>query len=328
MILGAMESGNVHQIDLARYISTENPESALRRVERFFQHQVLNFTDAARCMVAFLRFEGKFDLCLDRTNWKFGEKDINYLVLSWRINQSVTLPLLAVELNKAGNSNTQERIDLLQVFGELFGFDRIRSLIADREFIGNRWFTQLIEWDVPFYIRVKENTLIPYDDDPIHVNTLFKHLHQNEFRKVEKEMYGSSVYFAGTRANEGDLVIVISNQDLRPQTILMNYRKRWSIEEMFRKLKTSGFHWENTHMKKSARLLTLLIILSIAALLLYCAGINSKAPWKKTLNCPLWSLFRRGMIKLQHMVSKGAEELYKFLVDAVACARKLAGVKK
>jgi hypothetical protein len=36
-----------------------------------------------------------------------------------------------VDLDKVGNSNTGERLDLLEEFDEVFGFDRIKSLLAD-----------------------------------------------------------------------------------------------------------------------------------------------------------------------------------------------------
>jgi hypothetical protein len=328
IIYGVMNAANVHHISFSSYLNTSKPKNALRRIERFFQHQVLDFSDSARCMVAFLRFEAKFDLCLDRTNWKFGKKDINYLVLSWRINKQVSLPLFAVEFDKAGNSNTKERIELLEQFGKIFGFDRIKSLLADREFIGDAWFKKLIEWGVPFFIRVKENGLVPYGDDPIHVKALFDHLKPYEYRIVEKDMYGSTIYFAGTRADAGDLVIVISNQGWKPRKILDQYRKRWSIEEMFKKLKTSGFKWENTHMKISERLTTLLVIMSIAALLLYCMGLDSKTPWKKTLRCPLWSLFRQGMINFQHAAAKGVEAALIFMFSSLDRVGQLLGNQK
>ena len=180
IIYGVMNTGNVHQISLSRHLNSSKPKAALRRIERFFQHQVLEFSDSARSIVGFLKFAGKFDLCLDRTNWKFGEKDINYLVLSWRINKQISIPLFATELDKAGNSNTLERIDTLKQFGNIFGFDRIKSLLADREFIGDTWFRELIKWKVPFYIRVKENGLLPYEDEPIHVKDLFDHLSPGE----------------------------------------------------------------------------------------------------------------------------------------------------
>jgi len=327
LIYGVMDSSNVQHISLSRYLTTPKPKNALRRIERFFQKQPLKCSDAALAMVSLLNFTGKFDLCLDRTNWKFGQKNINYLVLSWRVNSQISLPLLAVELDKAGNSNTQERIDLLEQFGELFGFERIGSLLADREFIGEIWYEKLIQWQVPFFIRIKDNGLLPYGDGVIHVKDLFEHLQVTQYRIVEKTMYGSTVYFAGTRSDKGDLVIVITNQDWKPQKILTQYRKRWSIEELFKKLKTSGFHWENTHMKIASRLLTLLVIMSLAALLLYCMGISSRTPWKQTLKCPLWSLFKQGMINFQHQAAKGMKGTINYIFQALDLAVKSGKIK-
>lgn len=98
----------------------------------------------AKAVVEALEFKGKFDLGLDhRSNWKYGKKEINYLVLSWRINKHISIPLMFTELDKAGNSNTAERLDLLERFNKIFGFDRIKSLVADREFIGAKRFKEL-----------------------------------------------------------------------------------------------------------------------------------------------------------------------------------------
>ncbi len=58
-------------------------------------------------------------------------------------------------LNKRGNSDTKERIALIQRFISHFGKDRIVNVFADREFIGEQWFTWLIEQDINFCIRVK-----------------------------------------------------------------------------------------------------------------------------------------------------------------------------
>jgi hypothetical protein len=208
-----------------------------------------------------------------------------------------------IELDKAGNSNTQERIDLLEDFNEIFGFDRIKSLMADREFIGKKWFRMLDKNKISYFIRIKENTLLPWGKDSLNAERLFHHLTEGKFRLVEKEMYGGTVYFAGTRSKAGDLVIVMTNQNLTAKQILDQYLKRWSIEELFRKLKTSGFHWENTHMTHSYRLVSLLIILSFGVLIAYLMGIEDKIPWKKTLGCPLYSVFKQGLINFQRCVA-------------------------
>jgi len=209
-----------------------------------------------------------------------------------------------VELDKEGNSNTTERLDLLKDFEEVFGFDRMNSLIADREFVGNRWFKTLNKYQIPYFIRIKQNTLLPWGDQPIQVGELFSHLKGYQTRLIEKEMYGGVVSFAGVTSQSGELVVVMSNQALTDSQILAKYLKRWSIEELFRKLKTSGFHWENTHMTKSARLVTLLIILTFGLMFASIVGFSQPIPWKKTLGCPLYSVFKQGLIILQFLLPK------------------------
>ena len=267
----------------------------------------------ARAIVDLLGFKRKFDLCLDRTNWKFGDKDINYLVLSWRISKKISLPLFFGELDKAGNSNTAERLNLLKDFHEVFGFHRIKSLIADREFIGGKWFRSLHANKIPYFMRMKDNTLLPWGKDPIPAKNLFHHLSEEQVRLVAKGMYGSDVYFAGTSSKSGGLVIIMTNQKLKAAHILAKYRDRWSIEELFRKLKTSGFNWENTHMTKSARLVALLIILGFGLLIAFLMGQDHKIPWKKTLGCPLYSVFKQGLINFHHLVARSLSKA----VDAI-----------
>jgi transposase len=229
--------------------------------------------------------------------------------LSWRLCKKVSLPLLFVNLDKAGNSNTQERIDLLHMFHELFGFHRIRCLTADREFVGQDWFQMLILNKIPFTIRAKENTALPWGrHQKIKAQRLFAHLKTGEYRRVEKEMFGGTVYFAGTRNAEGELVIVITNVNVQAIKAFETYRKRWSIEELFRKLKTSGFHWENTHMTSPSRLDTLLIILCFGLTIGYLAGLKVKIPWKRTVNAALYSVFKQGLKELQFWLARGLEK--------------------
>jgi hypothetical protein len=228
-----------------------------------------------------------------------------------------------VELDKEGNSNTRERLDLLKDFDEAFGFERINSLTADREFIGNRWFKDLNKHKIPYFIRVKQNTLIPWGDQPIQAAELFNHLKNYQTRLIEKEMYGSVVYFAGTTSESGELVIVMSNQLLTAPQILAKYLKRWSIEELFKKLKTSGFNWENTHMTKSARLVTLLIILTFGLLFASIVGYGQPIPWKKTLGCPLYSVFKQGLITLQFLLAKSLTLALQTILSALNSIQNL-----
>ena len=77
---------------------------------------------------------------MDRTNWKHGSKDVNYLVVSiaW---QGASIRIFWECLDKkGGNSNTDERIAVMERVLKLIPADRIDNLLADREFIGQEWF--------------------------------------------------------------------------------------------------------------------------------------------------------------------------------------------
>ena len=54
-------------------------------------------------------------------------------------------------------------------------------------------------------------------------------------------VWGDSLFCGSSIQGWGTM----SNQDLKASQILAKYRE---LKELFRKLKTSGFHWENTHM--------------------------------------------------------------------------------
>lgn len=94
----------------------------------------------------------KCRISIDRTNWQFGHQNINILTLTVYA-YGVGLPILFEMLDKKGNSNAQERIDLLAQFVALFGKERILSLTGDREFIGNKWLKWLIDNQINFAIR-------------------------------------------------------------------------------------------------------------------------------------------------------------------------------
>jgi hypothetical protein len=58
-----------------------------------------------RLIFALLPHKPPFRLALDRTNWKFGDKNINILVLDV-VYQGVVFPVLFTMMNKRGNSFT------------------------------------------------------------------------------------------------------------------------------------------------------------------------------------------------------------------------------
>lgn len=83
----------------------------------------------------FMGLHGKVYVALDRTNWDFGIFHINFLFIT-AIYGKVSIPMVWMLLDKEGNSNTQERIDLMNRFLKIISVDQIIALLGDREFIG------------------------------------------------------------------------------------------------------------------------------------------------------------------------------------------------
>jgi hypothetical protein len=96
---------------------------------------------------------GKWYLTIDRTNWQWGKSDINILTLAIAF-KGIAIPIYWELLDKKGNSNTEERIALIQKFINRFGKDCVSGILADREFIGNDWFSWLKQENIFFYIRI------------------------------------------------------------------------------------------------------------------------------------------------------------------------------
>ena len=113
---------------------------------------------------------------------------------------------------------------------------------------------------------------------------------------------------AGTRSTNGDLVLVMTNQVSKsPSKILSIYRKRWSIETLFRNTKSSGFNFEDTHIKVPERLEKLMGAISVATALCLRTGQKQETlrptPYRKTVKACLYSLFRRGFDFLLRFLS-------------------------
>ena len=110
-------STNLYRI-AEEFQSEADSESSYRRIKRFFAGYSYCYTQLARLILHWLELE-RYKLCMDRTNWKHGSKNVNYLVVSvaW---QGASIPIAWECLDKnGGNSNTKERIALMERVLEL-----------------------------------------------------------------------------------------------------------------------------------------------------------------------------------------------------------------
>jgi hypothetical protein len=189
-------------------------ESPYRRIQRFFAQVEMKPALIAQLVVSFLPYT-TYTLSLDRTNGMLGCFSINFLVLSV-VHQGIAFPLFWLFLPKQGNSNTQERMHLLNQFLDVFGAHRIECLLADREFIGAQWFAYLQQHHIRFRIRIKRDMKITQANGRCSPA-------QNFFRSLPLATYcsligsrvvcGHRLYVTGMRLPAGEYVIIVSHDE-------------------------------------------------------------------------------------------------------------------
>lgn len=269
LILGLINARTVNLTHLAgAFAGPAKLSSNYRRLQRFFQHVRLDADWLARTLAALLRLAPPYRLCLDRTNWKVGARDINLLVLCI-VTRRARIPVMWEVLGRSGGSSMAQREALLSRFIALFGKGSIKMLLADREFDGSQWFEFLVENDIPFAIRVSTR---------LHVR-LAGGFHGPLCRLTRRpaarraliaargcfagmdERHAGALRF-GIVHHGGDTILVATNRD--PRKALKAYKKRWQIECLFAETKTRGFNMEDTRLTNPGKLCLLLAIVALA----------------------------------------------------------------
>jgi hypothetical protein len=252
--------------------------SSLRRIQRFMADYMLDTDLIARLIFKMLPHKPPYRLAMDRTNWKFGQTNINVLTLAI-VYQGVAFPILISMLDKRGNSNTHERIEIMERYIKLFGNETIDCLLADREFVGEYWIDYLNNRKIRYYIRIRDNF---YVDDPrtgkrFKAFWMFNNIKCGEYRffrriyRVNDQLCYLSASKVKNKQGVPELQIVITFN--KPEDAQQTYKERWQIETAFRALKSSGFNIEDTHLTDLNRIEKLFSIVMVAFAWAYVVGV-------------------------------------------------------
>lgn len=243
-----------------------------RRLQRFFALFKLDLDAFARLLVRLLPVTDRLSVTLDRTHWQLGKIDINILLFGVAY-QGVSLPIVWKLLGKRGNSQQQEREELLTRLLKVIPAERIKLLLADREFISHDWFALLLDKGVPFVIRIRKNARVTSRGRTKSAGEWIRSLPPGATltRQKRVKVYGCKLYLTSLRRadTEGDVLVV---SDHRHPDALSAYAQRWSIELLFHSLKSRGFELESTHLKHDERLEKLLALLALAFTFAFLVG--------------------------------------------------------
>lgn len=306
---------NFSEIAVA-FAGNAKQESKYKRIQRFFRAFPVDFLSISKLIVQMLpRRDSQWILTLDRTNWKLGKLNINILLLG-RAHTGIAFPIIWITLSKQGNSNTGERIQVMERFLRTFGKDKIKCLTADREFLGHSWFSYLLETLIHFCIRIRENILVTnVSGIPVPAKTLFRDLPIGEVRvlKGRRLVCGVKLFVVGLRLPDGEYLILVTDKE--PQTAMETYAHRWEIETLFECLKSRGFRFESTHLTKPDRINKLVALLAITFCWCHLTGewLHEQKPIPiKKHGRKAKSIFRLGLDHLREILLNISEKMQNF----------------
>lgn len=273
---------NLSEIAVA-FSSKAEKNSRYKRLQRFFAHFKIDYTLIARLIFRlFFSDTQKVYLTIDRTNWYWGKQKINIFMLGVAY-EGIAIPLFWTCLPKAGSSNIREQKALICRYIRSFDSSQILGLLADREFGSGGLFKWLNKKKIPFYIRIKEGSLTQINNKKLFTaKKIFNDLQpqQHKVFNMAVEVFGQSVFLAGSRSEKGELMIVATNQ--HPQNAIPIYLRRWEIECLFSALKGRGFRFEETHMTTLERVEKLTAVLTIG----FCWA-HKVGEWKAVTKKPI-----------------------------------------
>jgi hypothetical protein len=289
----------VNLTQIASAFKTESKEeSAYRRVCRFFTTFSFDMSVIVPLVLQMFPLGEKYLLILDRTNWKWGKTPINILMLSVAY-KGISIPLLWVVLDLEGNSCAEDRIAIFKRVLENFGLEKVEAIVADREFIGKKWFQYLIENKIPFVIRIKQGSKAEgiQEGCAVTIAGLCKGLGRKKIINLFVTLWGYPLYISIQRKKGAKEPMVVAS-NFAFENPLGIYKRRWEIETMFGCLKTRGFRMEDTHITDPDKIERLMFVLAVAFCWAYRIG-DIKAEEKpiplKTHGRKSRSLFREGI---------------------------------
>jgi len=317
-LTGLLESKKVQFQEIALHIdSPAKNESIERKIQYFFNDYEFDYEQVYLLLILFLP-KGRVSLSIDRTEWDFGVYQCNILMIVAK-NGKVGIPLYRELLdNKSGDSNCDDRIDLLEKVVKILGKDRINMIVGDSEFIGLKWIKYLKINDINYCMRVPKSHSITLKNGEIYfIAQLLKDKTERYFEGCMVDgVWGNTMM---KRLSDGDFLFLIGN--FPAKQLGGFYRRRWCIEVLFQTFKERGFDLESTHLKCDKKLSKLLVFVSIAVAICVKVGeCHHKKVQKikiKKHGCQAKSFFRKGLDILREAFKKPSTELTNFCLECL-----------
>lgn len=323
MIISLISGSSIHQKGLALGINNKaKATSKSHRVYSFFKEFSFNYIQVAAFILS-LFGEEQYIVAMDRTNWKFGKTDINILFLVIVIGK-ISVPIYWQSLAHGGGCSAEFMEGFLQRFINGFNAKKIKYLLADREFMSRKWLDFLFKNKIDFVIPLKKDHKVRIKNElrTIAVKRIFNDLRALGYKTLEGILWDKNVSFAAYKNDRNELMVLVSSFKTTTNIFAL-YKYRWSIERLFKHLKSGGFDIERSHLTILERFEKLLVVASIASALIVKNGLIQNAlnpiPIKRQktaetiITKQLFSLFTYGFDRIKYIFTKNTNAIDKLI---------------
>lgn len=295
----------------------------------------------------YLSVQPYYVFSMDRTNWKLGNVNINILYIGIVLDNGCFIPIYFELLDKRGNSNQSERIDLTNTFKALFPNINKKPIfiVGDREFIGKEWFDFLKTSEYEFVMRLRRTDY--FNELAIQMNLSGVQL-KNKIRGhvAQKGFFLNPIILKGkiyyyhvqalrgrklVKKNELDVVKTKDDGLIRflstcdeSKTVSLLYDKRWKIEVFFEDIKEKGFRLEQINFTKTEKVRLMVAIVSVCYALCLTQGLIEYSKKKPRMKYdkkaqkyyPRVSIFSKGFEIVEQAVFN-IKQLIKLIINAL-----------
>ena len=269
--LGVVKSRNVQFCRVAQHLNDRAKLTSNEvRIQDFFREVDLDYCCVAMLLLSLLPKDKKLRLCIDRTEWDFGQYQANILMVVVSCGQMSTPLYWQMLDNNSGNSSCQQRNDLLRLCIDLIGAERIGLVIGDREFVGHRWLKYLKVKKIRFLMRLPKHHQIRRLDGRVQTIEQLSLVEDKPLTLCDCLVDGVVGDVWVMLLGNGDYLFLFGTVKVKFMGQL--YRKRWSIEACFQNMKGRGFDLEDTHLQEDEKLSKLVALVSLAYA--FCASLG------------------------------------------------------
>ena len=279
--------------------------STVRRIQRLLALGIFKITAVGKVIVKSLPAQEKYILTMDRTTWELGKRVYNILAIGICFD-GISIPIYFQTLPKRGATNFVEQISFMEHVLDIIPAENIECLVADREFGYPKFIKWLNLMEIPYCLRIRENTYIRDTSDGRcrKAKTILASLaegntvvlsHSFRMNKTLKVR----IYAVRRHVNQSEESLLILATPVGSRFTDRIYRHRWQIETTFRAMKTIGFNMEETHLPLNGRFQNMLVLIIIAYACAFIDGLvrmrQNPIPLMKRNGRKRFSIFTWGL---------------------------------